>query len=801
MSNLLQLPLTKKLLRDLNAKKMLVLALSLVLSVAVCCLSGMGSVYQDLNQGKNAYYKKTHLADFTIDVKKAPINTLTAIAHLPNIKQLQSRISYNMMVTLPPKSPLQKPATYPGIGISINKQTRQSLNQIILDKGTWFSANNAAEGIVVQQFAAAHHLEPGDWLKVRLGGEQYKILIVGIAYSPEYVYILPPGSSLAPDPAGYGVIFMPRGFLSERTNLRSGYNQLIGTLNDNKPASITRSMNLIARQLQQYSVLAKTPQSKQPSVQTLQGELTDLVTITSFFPFIFLVVSALVVNVLLTRIVAQQRVIIGTLKSLGVGNITLFSHYVSFGLVIGVLGGIIGCGFGIILQYAAFNMYKTIFIMPGLVFHLYYSVLSIGIIVSLLATLMGSISGSVKAIKLEPAEAMRPESPKDGGRIMLDHIKLIWLHLSFRGKLIARSIFRNKFRSIVTLLSTLVATALLLSTISLTDSMQKLIKYHFTVLSHQQFTLSLREPLGTSIISTMATIPGITQMESHLLVVAKLWNGPYSKTTQVRGMPPNNQLYTPYDDQGQLIHMHHGGIILSHALAKILHVKAGDNIKLQLKIGQRTIKTVKVIKLMTSDLGFAAYMNQDILSKYAGNSWLANQVLFNIQQPLISYFKARINTFPSVINLQDKYSLEKILTKLISGSLTSMIVIISIFAGAIAISCIVNNSMVSLSERERDVATFAVLGMTQKEIFMLFFYEGLIINILALILGLWLGVYIAKGFVASLGTEMYHFPFVLRHIRIVEAGSLILFFIMISYFLVYRAIANTNWLAVLNIRE
>ena len=162
MFNFYQIPLTKKLLRDLNNKRIIIMALTLILAIAVCSFVSLDSIYQDLDQGKTSYYKSTHLADFIVSVKKAPLHSLNLISHLPNIKQVQARISYSMSVVLPPKTKLQKQKIYPGIAISSQQQTPQTINQIKLAKGTWFDNNNAAQGIVIQQFAAAHHIKPGD---------------------------------------------------------------------------------------------------------------------------------------------------------------------------------------------------------------------------------------------------------------------------------------------------------------------------------------------------------------------------------------------------------------------------------------------------------------------------------------------------------------------------------------------------------------------------------------------------------------------------------------------------------------
>ena len=308
---------------------------------------------------------------------------------------------------------------------------------------------------------------------------------------------------------------MPQAFLAQHINFESGYNQLLGKVYNTQPASVNKTIAQVAHHLDQYNVLNKIPIGQQASVQILNQELGNILVLTTFFPFIFLVVAALVVNVLLKRIVAQQRVIIGTLKSLGINNTKLCTHYICFGLVIGVFGWIVGTIFGVSLQYALLSFYRTVFIIPSLVFHIHPDVLLIGLFISLLTTFLGSIGGAVKAIRLPPAEAMRAESPTKGGRIILDHINAIWHNLTFRGKLVTRSIFRNKFRSTVTMTSTLVATSLLLSTLSLSDSVSKVVNFQFTNLSHQQITVTLRNPLGPSILSTFRATPGIKKWKHN----------------------------------------------------------------------------------------------------------------------------------------------------------------------------------------------------------------------------------------------------------------------------------------------
>ena len=290
-------------------------------------------------------------------------------------------------------------------------------------------------------------------------------------------------------------------------------------------------------------------------------------------------------------------------------------------------------------------------------------------------------------------------------------------------------------------------------------------------------------------------------METQLSITAQLRNGPYSKNMAITGLPANNSLYTPRNDQGNIVHLKDKDLILSHMLAKILHVKKGDYITIKPTLGNREAKKFRVTQLVTSHLGLASYMNQQTLSRLVGNSWLTNSLLFTLQPNSQKIFMKHINQFSNIINTQEKKHIFDILKEMLNSSMSSFIIIMCLFSGAIAVACILNNSIVSLSERERDVATFSVLGMTRMEIFRLFLYEGLSLNIIGLILGLWGGVYLAKGMVIALSSEMFHFPFAMQPIRLVESSFLIFGFIVLSYYVIYRTIAKTNWLLVLNTRE
>ena len=181
---------------------------------------------------------------------------------------------------------------------------------------------------------------------------------------------------------------------------------------DKSPTAIKNSMILLNDKLDQYGVELQTAQQDQLSVKALHDELHNIKSITTIFPTMFLLVAVLVLNVMINRLVTQQRTVIGTLKSLGYGNFALIRHYLFYGLIIGLLGGIAGILLGMWLQNGMLKLYKTYFIIPDMHFNFYYSIYSIGIAISVFSTLLGSFAGAYKAMKIVPAEAMRPPVPK-----------------------------------------------------------------------------------------------------------------------------------------------------------------------------------------------------------------------------------------------------------------------------------------------------------------------------------------------------------------------------------------------------
>ncbi len=191
------------------------------------------------------------------------------------------------------------------------ERRRPVIDDVLLRSGAWFSPGARDEVIVDDAFARANGLAPGSRIRVLLVDKRHDMLIVGTAMSPEFVYLLPPGGGLAPDPKMFGVLYMPEDFLQKAADLDGAYNQLVGMAFDARPTPLANTLRFFERRLDRYGVASAT-RAGRPAVGAVpragagrpQGHGDLHAAHLSR-------VAALVLNVITTRMVTEQRTIVG----------------------------------------------------------------------------------------------------------------------------------------------------------------------------------------------------------------------------------------------------------------------------------------------------------------------------------------------------------------------------------------------------------------------------------------------------------------------------------------------------------
>src|SRR5690606_26913235 len=206
-----------------------------------------------------------------------------------------------------------RPASGTVVSLSHN-QTGRRLNDVHIRKGRALEPMRADEVLVIEGFANAHGLEPGDEIPAIINGTLRPLEIVGIALSHEFVMTIAPGD-MTYDPGASPVLWMNEAALTAAFRMEGAFNDATFTLeaDANQRAVITEIDSL----LKPYGGFGAISRSKQTSHFMLEGEMTQLDSMAGFVPYLFLAVAALLVNVVLSRLVQTQRSIIATLKAVG----------------------------------------------------------------------------------------------------------------------------------------------------------------------------------------------------------------------------------------------------------------------------------------------------------------------------------------------------------------------------------------------------------------------------------------------------------------------------------------------------
>ncbi len=366
--------LDRKLLRELLASKGLILAITSLMAVGVMAFVYMRSAYANLNRAKDDYYRQCRMADFWIDVKKAPLSELEALAELPGVSEVRPRIQFYATVDL---ERVEEPLN--GMVLSVPDKQQPIINDLVLKRGSYFTGHRRNEVIVNDSFAEKHGLHPGQWLHLLLNNRREELFIVGTAISSEFVYLVGPGS-LAPDPEHFGVFYLPQSYAEEVFDFDGAANQVVGLLAPevrDRPDEVLRQAEA---RLASFGVFSTTPRKEQPSNRFLSDEIAGLGTFAGIMPTIFLAVAALVLNVLMVRLIDQQRAVIGTLKGLGYSDAQIFLHFTKFGGLIGLASGLIGCFLGYEMAGFVTTLYRQFFEFPNLVNYFYSGLSAAGLI-------------------------------------------------------------------------------------------------------------------------------------------------------------------------------------------------------------------------------------------------------------------------------------------------------------------------------------------------------------------------------------------------------------------------------------
>jgi putative ABC transport system permease protein len=785
-------PLDRKMLRDLWQMRSLAAAISVVMGCGVALFLLSRSMLHSLELSQQTYYDRYNFADVFASIKRAPDSLIDRIGNLPGVAIAERRIVVPVNLSVPG---LDEPAS--GRLISVPDVGRPRLNQVFLRRGRWLTPRSEDEVLASEAFVDANNLKLGDRFSAIINGRTEELQIVGVVLSPEYIYEIKPGD-MVPDNRHFGVFWMNEEALSMAYDMDGAFNDLSVRLM--RGANVQDVIQRIDRLIDPYGGLGAYDRSDQMSHHFVDNEIEQNRTMGLFAPSIFLGVSAFLLNVVMSRTIMSQREQIAALKAFGYSNFEVGWHYIKFVLLIVAASLVIGIPGGVWFGYVVTGMYARLFHFPELVFRIYPSTILAAAGVSGAASVLGALGSVLRAVRLPPAEAMRPEPPAGFGPTLMERLGL-GHYVPPIVLMIVRQLERRPVKTAFSTIAIALAVAVLVIGNFFQDSIDYMMNAQFHWVQRYDMSVSMTDPVADRAVYELASMPGVIRCEPTRAVSARLRAGPRGRRVGVMGIRADNSLFGLINMDGRATQLPPHGLLVSKKLAEVLGVGVGDTVQLEALVDKRPVRQVVIAGTLNDFAGLQAYMNLDDLHQIMLEGPVVTGVQMMVDPAQQDRLYRELKETPRIATVMVKRHTLDSFNDTIAKNLGVMKRINLIFACIIAAGVVYNSARISLAERSRELATLRVIGFSRQEISSILLGELAIVTLLAIPVGLVLGKMFAAWMVSAFDQELFRFPLVVSARTNAWASLVVIMASAVSGLIVRRNLDHLDLVAVLKSRE
>ena len=779
--------------RDLWHLRGQAFAIAAVMASGVACFIMFLTTVDSLYSSRELYYRDYRFAEIFAPLKRAPQSVARRIAEIDGVDKVDTRVIAPVTIDIKGYS---EPVT--GIITSIPDNTEPLLNSLYLREGRLVEAGRNDEVIISEPFAKAHGFKPGDKLHIIIRGKRKQLRIVGTGGSPEHVHQLRPGG-VFPDFEHYGVMWMARTPLSHAYDMDGAFNDIVLTLSRN--AGEQDIIDRVDDILDPYGGSGAYIRDDQLSHRFLSQEFDQLENLSGIFPIIFLSVAAFLLNVVVTRLVGTQREQIAALKAFGYDNLAVAVHFFKMILLIVLAGVVLGVAAGAWLGVMLSEVYVGLFHLPFLNFELKTQRIAQVTIITVMAGLLGTLAALRTAVRLRPAEAMRPESPAVYHQTLVEALGLKRL-FSTPSRMILRHIGHKPVKSLMSVLGIAFACAILMSGRFQQDTINFMMDVHYGLSQRDDISLTFSEVTSHRALSELVSLPGVEYGEAYRAVPVRLHHQHYQYRTYIQGFEPHGQIKRLVNTDLQPVELPPSGIVLTEYLGReILGLQLGDRVRVEVLEASKPVVEIPVVAMVRQYLGVGAYMDMGALNRlmHEGNA-ISGAYLYIDEvhaDEIYHDLKQRPRIVGTAVRAQELENYHRTMDE----TMLFWTTVSTAFAVIIAIGVIYNSARITLTERGRELASLRVLGFTRGEISYILLGELALLTLVAIPPGLLLGrglcAYIAK----VIESDLYRVPLILEPHAYAFAALVVIIAATASGLLVRGRLHRLNLIEVLKTKE
>lgn len=745
--------LGRKLTRDLLRAKWQYVSVTLTVLLGVAFLIGSYAVHGNLRASYDQSYETYRFEDFGIGFHAAPERMQEQIRAIPGVVAVEGRLVEDVAVELEHRTTKK----LFGRLISIPIGNEPAVNRLRILRGATIRSASAREVLLEASFADYHQLIPGSVISVVRGASRINLRVTGIVQSCEYLYVVRSKQDLIAMPDTFGVMFVSKevlGPLLGKTGLIDEVKVRIRRSGD-----LDRIMRQAAAVLSAYEPNDPVSRADQPSSQVLEQDVQGFRVYGLLFPLLFLTVSAISVSTLLTRIVHQQRPVIGLLRSLGYTTPQVMRHYLMGSIWIGALGSGLGALLGAWIGIALSEFYMSQLQVPAIVLKVPPALAAIGILTGMSVCAISAIVPARFASGIRPAEAMRPLSPTFGREslrldALIPRLPLVW-------RIPLRNVFRQPRRTLSTIVGVVAGMCLIITASGLLDSMDVAIEG----IMRGAFSYDLRADFARfashSTVRRVREWPGVRSAEGALEVPVKMVHGHANYDGLVCGLEVGSRLRELRDETGRTIEIPEDGAVFGPTLRKRLGLEIGDVVELSLAeevSAERSLpRRVRVVAFNEEAIGTQAYVSLGQAQRLFRRDLelptnAVSCLMLQVEPQYTKRIRERVLRFEGVAAVTSMEEIRVMVQDLLK-SVAPFVMIMQGFGAALALAMIFNMVTINVLERESEVATLRTIGLDSVQVGKLVVAENTLVTLIGILIGLPAGRAFVEYFWKAAQTE------------------------------------------------
>ena len=777
--------LFRKMLRDYKANFGAFFSVFLLAALAMALFCTFEGHVLSQKVARENYHKECNLSDVWMYGEGFSDDELDTVRNLDFVKDAQLRMS--VTGSAPDCDDAQ-------VDIYLERENLVDIPYYI--SGEPFDSTDTDGIWLANAFARLRNIKVGDDFTIEYNGITFTREVKGLVESAEYEFREADGDADV-YLENIAIVYMSY----DAFPIRDYINHMVDKISDEKLAKIMPYTQMIivttdGGGLAHEEALAESidrdysaivDRKSIPGLARLDSELEQHQSFSYLFVIIFVGIAILVIATSMGRMVEQQRTQIGTMNALGLKRRKIMLHYISFSLVVSVVGVVLGLLVGTLWgSPAVIGMFANWYIVPGLhsVFHPMYFIIAAGIVA---VCVLASYISCRKLLRIKPAEALRPAAPKKGKKCIFERLPF-WKKLSFTSQYNLRDISRAKLRSFMCVIGTAVGMLLMIYAVGCNELLGSMIEINFNRVTVGEYQIKFSEDAKTETVDDMAEeLDGEVVMVNQV-EVAKEKNAPSDKKKkETVTVLEGKNLYNILDLNNQVKKLTPGTIGISRKLAADLDVKVGDTVYWHLYT-KNTWYEAKVGTIYRSlESQGIAYLRED-------------------------YEKTGAEYIPSFLMTDDKAAKDKTDLDYVTGvnsksemqaAYESSMEIMNVMVGMMAVFSILmivvvlyNSGVLSFHERVKEFATLKVLGLRSSKIRRILSMQNLWLSIIGIIIGAPLGNVSLNAMINTNG-ENFDYNLMLAPVDYVIAGIFVMIISMLVSFMFSKRIHKLDMVEIL----